>query len=237
MFYLQILQLSLHKSNCNSLFKHSNDLIVLVFFCIYAFYDFRNVSQVSWDWMHHNLWYIKKTRKVDESSKRKWRVPQKWSFSHLFTWRPVKVFLTAQFRTWSPCFSPDRSVSNLIVHFRTRSSSFKPNRPVSNLIINFEDESCYMLHEHVTWPFVKNSLFFWLVNFYLEFFENHSCILLFNWFSFVWHCILWTFFWNFLQNSSILTASCTAFIFGWVHALGSKIAWKVWSGNVKNSSL
>ena len=55
---------------------------------------------------------------------------------------------------------------------------------------------------------------------------NHSCILLFNWFSFVWHCILWTFFWNFLQNSSILTASCTAFIFGWVHALGAKMAYE-----------
>ena len=47
-------------------------------------------------------------------------------------------------------------------------------------------------------------------------FENHSCILLFNWFSFVWHCILWTFLWNFRQKSSILTASWTAFIFGWV---------------------
>ena len=58
------------------------------------------------------------------------------TLSHLFIWRPVRVFLTVQFRTWSPCFSPDRSVSNLIVHFRTRSSSFKPNRPVSNLIIH-----------------------------------------------------------------------------------------------------
>ena len=143
-FIYKILQLSLHKSNCNSLFKHLNGLIVLLFFCRYALYDFQKFSHTLF-----HIWYREngEEKKMDDRtiveyvsfgqspfSKRTFQF-RIWSF-YVGPDCPISN-LNVHFRIWPFSFVPDRPNSNRIVQFRTLSTNFDPDRTLSNLTVQF----------------------------------------------------------------------------------------------------
>ena len=140
-FIYKILQLSLHKSNCNSLFKHSNGPIVLLFFCRYALYDFKFFSHTPY--ITYDI--MKMAPKVDEPKMDDCTIVEYVSFGRSpFSNRTVQFRIWSAsvepdcpIRIWTSTFKSDRSVSYLIVQIRIGLSSYERDRLLSNLTVQF----------------------------------------------------------------------------------------------------